>query len=361
MSVRITEVEGKDNIWEVDIRVDLPDGTPVRVRRECPVPGKAAAKRWAEDKMKALLVEGKPQKQQKEVPTLKEFVPRFMEGHARANQQKPSGVAAKETIIRHHLGPILGEKRLNEITTEDVQRLKVALKGKAPKTVNNVLTVLNVILKTAVEWKDIDQHPCTIKWVRVLKREMKFHDFPAFERLLEAAREAGASAHIIVLLGGDSGLRCGEIMGLEWGDVDFSNRQICVARSDWKGQVTAPKGGAIRYVPLTRRLAAALWASRHGRSKRVLCDDEGALTQKMVYGMVRRVARTAGVPAGVHILRHTFCSHLAMRGAPAFAIQRLAGHQDLKTTMRYMHLSPGSLEAAIALLEQDPVVAPMGA
>ena len=54
---------------------------------------------------------------------------------------------------------------------------------------------------------------------------------------------------------------------------------------------------------------------------------------------------------GVHILRHTFCSHLAMRGASPKAIQELAGHRDLATTQRYMHLSPSALDAAIALLE----------
>jgi len=54
----------------------------------------------------------------------------------------------------------------------------------------------------------------------------------------------------------------------------------------------------------------------------------------------------------VHILRHTFCSHLAMRGAPARAIQELAGHQDLVTTQRYMHLSSAAIEGAIRLLEQ---------
>ncbi len=54
---------------------------------------------------------------------------------------------------------------------------------------------------------------------------------------------------------------------------------------------------------------------------------------------------------GLHILRHTFCSHLAMRGAPARAIQELAGHQDLATTQRYGHLSPAALDAAIRLLD----------
>ena len=103
---------------------------------------------------------------------------------------------------------------------------------------------------------------------------------------------------------------------------------------------------------LTRRLAEALNGARHLRGKRVLCDrDRKSVTQKVVQLAVRRAARRANVSPGVHILRHTFCSHLAMRGAPARAIQELAGHQDLSTTQRYMHLSPAAIDAAIRLLE----------
>jgi site-specific recombinase XerD len=53
-----------------------------------------------------------------------------------------------------------------------------------------------------------------------------------------------------------------------------------------------------------------------------------------------------------HILRHTFCSHLAMKGVPVRAIQELAGHRDISTTMRYMHLSPNALEDAIRMLDR---------
>jgi site-specific recombinase XerD len=108
----------------------------------------------------------------------------------------------------------------------------------------------------------------------------------------------------------------------------------------------------VRYVPLTVRLAEALRAARHLKGARVLCDRGGlSLTQKEVQVTMRRVCRKAQVKPGVHILRHTFCSHLAMKGAPARAIQELAGHQDLTTTQRYMHLSPAALDAAIHLLD----------
>jgi integrase len=85
----------------------------------------------------------------------------------------------------------------------------------------------------------------------------------------------------------------------------------------------------------------------------VLCQDDGAsLTQKIVQYHVRRAARRVNLRPGVHVLRHTFCSHLAMRGALARAFQALAGPQDLSTTQRYMHVSPAAVEDAIRLLDQ---------
>jgi integrase len=288
----------------------------------------------------------------KEVPTLKQFAPRFIDGHARANRQKPSGIAAKELLLRVHLVPFLGHKRLDAITNEDVQRLKTWMVVKAPKTVNNALAVLSVLLKKAVEWDVIDRMPCTIRLLPIPKPAATFHDFDQYERLVETAKVIDPVTALIVLLGGEAGLRCGEMIALEWRDVDLAKRQLCIERSDWNGEVTSPKGGRLRYVPLTVRLTAALRDHRHLKGPRVLCQDDGkALTRQQVQYRVKRTARKANVGDGVHILRHTFCSHLAMRGAPARAIQELAGHSELGMTQRYMHLSPAALDAAIRLLD----------
>jgi integrase len=349
----------------VDIRVTLPDDSEHRQRRRAPIASKSAAQRWGEERERSWyyeLTHHHPEpaiEQEKEVltttetPTLREFAPRFMDGYARANRQKPSGIAAKETILKVHLIRQLGSKRLDAITSEDVQHLKNHLREKAPKTVNNVLTVLNTLLKQAVEWNVIARHPCTIRLLPIHKGSAGFHDFDEYERLVTASKSSDAQAHLIVLLGGDAGLRCGEMMALAWTDVDLAKRQLCVQRSDWKGQVTAPKSGRLRYVPLTIRLAAALRDHRHLRGPCVLSADNGrALRQREVQGLVLRAARRAALAnGGVHVLRHTFCSHLAMRGAPGRAIQELAGHSDLGTTQRYMHLSPAALDAAIRLLD----------
>lgn len=341
--------------WEVDILWRCPEGRRRRERKRLTVESKSAAQRWGDNRERELLIRG-PLVPRAEAPTLREFWPRFLEGHARANRQKPSGIAAKETIAQVHLLPSLGSRRLDALTTEGVQRLKRAMQDRSAKTVNNVLTVLNTLLKKAVEWNVIGQMPCSIRLLPIPTPAATFFDFDEYEALVAAAVEVDPQAHLAVLLGGDAGLRCGEMMALTWDDVNLRKDQICVERSDWRGNVTTTKGGRLRHIPMTSRLAAAVRAHRHLRGERVLCLDRGEpLTQKIVQAYVQRAARRAHLPrAGVHMLRHTFCSHLAMRGAPARAIQELAGHMDLGTTQRYMHLSPSAIDSAIRLLEAQP-------
>ena len=164
---------------------------------------------------------------------------------------------------------------------------------------------------------------------------------------MDAASSLEANAYFVVLLGGEAGLRCGEMLALRWNDINWATGQLTVKRSVWKGHVTATKGGRVRYVPLPDRLREALQMHRHLRGSHVLAGKDGRpLTQKMVQSLVKWAARRAGVTHGVHILRQTYCSHLAMRGVSARSIQELAGHQNLATTQRYMHLTPATLEAA---------------
>jgi integrase len=354
--------------WEVDIRTVLPDGTNLRERRKAPVGSKSGAKRWGERRESELILEQRetkaeePPKPGREVPTLADFAPRFLDGYARANRQKPSTISSKESILRVHLVPLLGTTKLDAITNEDVQNVKNHLHDRAATTVNTVLTTLSVMLKVAVEWDVTESVPCTIKLLRVAPAEADFHDFHEYERLADSAQAVGPIAHLVVLLGGDAGLRCGEMMALKWTDIDFSKRMLHVKRSEWRGEVTVPKGGRSRRIPMTTRLSAALQGHRHLRGARVLSEGDGRpITKRVIQRFVERASRRANLAkTGVHILRHSFCSHLAMRGAPAKAIQELAGHRDLSTTQRYMHLSPAAVEGAIRLLEQPAPVSRFG-
>ena len=357
--------------FEVDIRFTYPDGSTFRRRFKAPVEGKTAARRWGEAREAELLKAPSPKERaeeeriNKEVPTLRDFGPRYIENHALADQLKASTVDWIEKTYKNHLYPELGDKPLDRIDDEDVQRLKARLADRNRKTVNNVLGILGHTLKTAVEWKVIDRLPCTVKMLKVSGALVKFYDFDDYKRLAEAAGAIDARTHLVVLLGGEAGLRRGEMLGLRWGDVDFKRRQLQVQEAVWERKKTdgtkghdritdTPKGGRSRVVPLTNALCEALRVHRHLRGDHVLFGNDGKpATSFFLRNLLLEAAqKRAGLQStgGIHILRHTFCSHLAMRGAPAKAIQELAGHADLTTTMRYMHLSPAARQDAIALL-----------
>jgi integrase len=113
------------------------------------------------------------------------------------------------------------------------------------------------------------------------------------------------------IVGGDAGLHCGEITALEWGDVDLEKRQLCFQRSQWKGHVAMPTSGRLRYVPMTERLAAALRADRHLRSRRIPCQSDGdRVTPKSVADL------SAAWLAGLRCSRKAFTSC----GIPLFTL-----------------------------------------
>ena len=117
--------------FEVDIQWRSQDGRRQRERKRIDTTSKTAAHRWGEGRERELLIRG-PTVKRKEVPTLQQFAPRFMDGHVRANQAKPSGIAHKELVCKNHLFPALGNKRLDDITDEDVQQLKFRLRHASP-------------------------------------------------------------------------------------------------------------------------------------------------------------------------------------------------------------------------------------
>jgi integrase len=95
----------------------------------------------------------------------------------------------------------------------------------------------------------------------------------------------------------------------------------------------APEKAARQRIDATLALAGWQVQDINGVNLHAGQDNGGTLTRQMFQNRTKLAARRAGCRlAGVHILRHTFCSHLAMRGAPGRTIQALAGHQELSMT-----------------------------
>lgn len=154
----------------------------------------------------------------------------------------------------------------------------------------------------------------------------------------------------------------GELLGLRWEDVDLSAGRINVRQSYVQGVFGLPKSGKSREIPLGDEVIEALRTHRHERGSLVFCDTGGnVLTAGRLAWPLKRALKRAGLrEIGWHVLRHTFASHLAMRGVPLKAIQELLGHASIVTTMRYAHLAPHVARDAVRLLDRmrPPAVPP---
>ena len=363
MSVKIRErVYSETNIvtWQADIHVKLLDGRKIRERAKIPgATSRSGALKWARERERWLILNGHEEAKEHDapkMPTLAEFCQRFIEEYAVANRLKPSTIENKKIIIRSYLVPLLGTKALDKITEADVQRLKAAFADQAPASVNNILTLLSTVLKAAMEWKVVTAMPKVSKLKQSQQRFDYYEDGP-YGELVRVAKATDLRCLLVVLLGGDAGLRGGEIVALKLKHCDLRRGVIHVEENEWSGHVGTPKGNRTRQVVMTSRVRVALsemaTTQRDPDARVILRDDGTPASKRVVDCWLYRAQQAAGLAKkGPHILRHTFCSRLALRGATPKAIKELAGHVHSSTTDRYLHLAPSALRTAIDLLDE---------
>jgi integrase len=360
VSVRRRKWKDKDGVvqeaWDVDVKLELPDGSVRRIRKASPVNTRRGAEQYERELRQALLSRTYD-KPRAPVPTLGQFQERFLL-HAETNNKR-STLKGKRDILRRHLLPAFERTRLSEIGPYQLEQYKASKlrEGLNPKTINNHLTALRKLLSLAAEWGELDQVP-RVAWMKVPEAPTDFLSFEEAERL-EAAADPEWRCMLVLAL--NTGLRLGELCGLHWDSVDLVGRKLVVRRNLYRGHLGTPKGGRSREVPLNARALAALRQHRHLRSAYVFCRHTGE--PHSVYNApataIARACRKAGLrPVGWHVLRHTFASHLVMRGVPLKAVQELLGHATIDMTMRYSHLSPDSRIDAVRVLDLPRASAP---
>jgi len=255
--------------------------------------------------------------------------------------------------IDNHLAPGLGAIPLEELTSEDIDRLGARMRRTMQATtVNAQLGVLRACLRYAEERHQLSRAPR----VRMLPTEERDPDW-----LTEEARDAllGAASgwlRAAVALGALAGLRVSEILALEWRDVRWGSRSLHICRG--------VKTRRPRTVPMCSRLHEELQAWRHLRGPRVICYDDGArVSHSIAWRRLRDLAaaeqvRTvegvllcSGGGKGWHVLRHTFASHLVQRGVSLYEVRDLLGHRAIRHTEVYAHLSPARLVDAVGTLD----------
>lgn len=352
---RWKDAQGKSHMaWVVDFVFKHKDGRKERVKENSPVNTRAGAEEFERQLRQTMLErDGRGETEKLAVPTLEEFKERFLT-YAR-NNNKPSQVYAKEGVLRNHLLPHFGQVAIDQILLEEVEQYKAKKLGEklSPKTVNNHLAMLKKALNLAEEMRLIRYVP-KFRMLRAPKSEFRFLDFDETIRFLAAAPSEWKAFLVTAL---KTGLRTGELLALKWEDLDLFVGRLMVRRTVWNGIEGTPKGGRTREVPLSDEAIAVLKAHRHLKGPYVFCEEDGTrLTHSRLKSIVPRVCARAGLAKRLttHDLRHTFASHLVMRGVPLAAIKELLGHADITTTMIYAHLSPNMKRDAVRLLDGHP-------
>ena len=353
MSVRREKRKNRDGSyrerWMIHIVQVNPKGEEITVRKTAALQSKREADR-EEREIRAAITNGTyiPKKDRKEMPTLKEFENEFIDCHAESNN-KQSYVGSERSIFRNHLIPDFGHLRLSEIRKRHIEKFKAQkLKKLKPATVNNLLTVLRKTLAVAKDWEIITDFP-KFDFLKVPPQKFDFLEFEELDQLIEGAEPKWKPLCIVA---GNTGLRLGEVLALKWKHVDLKRRLIRVEEAISKGKLTTPKNGKSRVIELNKNAYNALKQHRkmnQFKSVYVFCDDKGdRLTEGKLRWPLWRACDAANLRRiRMHVLRHTFASHLAMRGRPVNEIKELMGHASIKTTERYMHLSPNSRRAAV--------------
>ena len=265
-----------------------------------------------------------------------------------------------ETLRR--LGRTFGRRIISDITRRDIERYFAERANDTvgsgerrhpvtPATMNRELCCLKNMMRKAVDWGYLESNPAgSIKQERESPPEYDFLTEDEIDRLLENCGTPQLRAIVTVAV--NTGLRRGEIFRLEWRDVSFDKGE--------NGLITVrkPKNDDTRYIPMNPLVREALkrQPARIIDGKvcpHVFSGSEGKPLVDVKKGFAAAVGRAEiGRHVRFHDLRHTFASHLVMKGVDLRAVAKLGGWRDIQMVMRYAHLAPNHLQAAVDALAE---------
>jgi site-specific recombinase XerD len=225
-------------------------------------------------------------------------------------------------------------------------------KGARAHTINFELSTLRTIFYMAIKWGYLKENP--IKGVTRLKvndsKPPRFLTEKECHQLLDASPKSSREIFYVFL---NTGMRKAELENLEWADIDFKRKRIKIRGKDfWQ-----PKTGE-REIPInggTYDLLKKLKAENDKgiESKFVFPHRGGGKMKDKLREQLIKIASKAGIKGltKIHSLRHTYASHLVMKGADLPTVQKLMGHAAIQTTMIYSHLAADHLAEAVEKLQ----------
>lgn len=260
---------------------------------------------------------------------------------------KPSSAASAKMHLKRYLIPEFGQTRLGYIKPENVQGLvsKLVAMGKSRSYVMNILATLASVLTSAAQWgHSVDRldYRALVLPAQGERQKGRTFDPDQVRRILEASTEPDRTLYATAAM---TGLRSGEIAGLQWDDVDIAGRVLTVRRSCFRGQMTSVKSRAgNRTVPIPDPLAAILadHSIRTGSAGLVFKNGHGGPLNMNDFACrhLAPMLKKLGIArAGWHAFRHAQASALVATGANPKIAQAQLGHSDIRVTLElYSHV-----------------------
>lgn len=254
--------------------------------------------------------------------------------------------------VRLHISPLLGGIIVAKLRPDDVRRLvrdRIAA-GKAPATVGLIVTTLRMALRQAVDDRSIPDNPAVgVRLPKVKREPVAALSEVSADAILDATNGTWLRAMVALLNG--SGMRRGEAIGLDWGDVHLDDAFVVVRVSKT----------TVRAVPISEDAVDALRrhkaaAKREGANEPVFVGPRTGerLRGDSVTHALPRFLERAGLPRMTpHGLRHGTASRMVAKGVHMRVVAEQLGHKNPAMTAKvYAHVLPESQRDAVNLLNR---------
>jgi integrase len=295
--------------------------------------------------------------QEKQSITMEVFLKIFMEKHKSVHNKvgtvKQDGMRIKNTIL-----PFMGEKRVADVSGEDILKLQDQLKG-TPIQFNRCFGILSKAFNLAELWnyRPKNSNPCRGIQKYPEKKKERFLTLEELENLdgilkqQEAFKITSPYSLAAIRMLMYTGCRLSEILTLQWGDVFLDDGYLYLKDSK-TGERKIPLNG-------TAKALLASLKQEKGNPYVFVGEKPGTCltTLKRAWSKIRVLANLKGVR--IHDLRHTFASLAIKQGVDLYTVSKLLGHKNIHTTTRYAHLEIKQLISATNKLDeiwkgQDP-------
>ncbi len=239
---------------------------------------------------------------------------------------------------------LFGEKKLTEITTKDIEDFKlIRLREVKSATVNRSLSVLRHMINLAKRWKKFfGENPVTL--VGLLEENNQIERILTLEEEIRLMNSSASHIIPMIFMALNTGMRRGEILNLTWCDIDFTNNLILVNQTNSKSK----KQRRVFINPNLKKLLLEL-KLKSGSNEYVFKGDNGQRLKEIRNGFKVACRRADIVGLRFHDQRHTAATRMIEYGAGILAVNKILGHSDIKTTMRYTHPEDSLKEALESL------------